>query len=98
MVGVINMGTCFIASLTCRPIRANIERTNDVKMITSARFLTEKMIALTIFFRPGITATDFKARKTLNVLRAPNWPKSTTRVMYDIPTTTKSSQFHGSLR
>lgn len=43
-------------------------------MMTSLRFFTEYMTALTIVLSPGITATDFKARKTRNTLKAEKLP------------------------
>ena len=83
---------------TCSPSRANMARTKVVRMITFTSFFTEYTIALTMVFRPGMTATDFRALKTLNVLKAENAPKSIAMVTYDIPITEKSSQFQGSRR
>ena len=81
---------------TWRPSRANTARAKMVRIITSLKFLTEYIIALTIVLRPGITATDLSARNTRNVRRAEKLPKSTAIVTYDIPITEKSNQFHAS--
>ncbi len=83
---------------TCSPKSAKTASMNTVKMMTSLRFLTEYMMALTMVFKPGITATDLSARNTLNVLRAENDPRSIAMVTYDIAITVKSNQFQASRR
>ena len=80
------------------PSKANMASPKRVRMMTSLRFLTEYMMALTMVLRPGITATDLRARKTLNVLMAEKLPRSTAIVTYDNMITEKSSQFQPSRR